>query len=82
LPFPNLETEDFAPSGRRAVSRGHATRIALRELGRRAIFPGGQLAGLGELIVPLVTAGAMRRPAPAYRRQFAVRRVGRANGRF
>src|SRR5260370_20111521 len=37
---------------------GYATRIALRELGRRAQFPGGQLGRLDELIVPLVTARA------------------------
>jgi transposase len=37
---------------------GHATRVALRELGRRAEFPGGQLERLDELIVPLVTAHA------------------------
>ncbi|HSS92183.1 MAG TPA: IS110 family transposase [Streptosporangiaceae bacterium] len=37
---------------------GYATRIALRELGRRATFLGGQLARLDELIVPLVTARA------------------------
>src|SRR6266496_80458 len=37
---------------------GHATRIALRELGRRARFPDGQLQRLDELIVPLVTAHA------------------------
>jgi transposase len=37
---------------------GHATRVALRELGRRARFPGGQLERLDELIVPLVTAHA------------------------
>ncbi len=36
----------------------YATRIALRELGRRAEFPGGQLERLDELIVPLVTARA------------------------
>jgi transposase len=35
---------------------GYATRIALRELWRRAQFPGGQLERLDELIVPLVTA--------------------------
>jgi transposase len=35
---------------------GYSTRIALRELGRRATFLGGQLARLDELIVPLVTA--------------------------
>ena len=37
---------------------GHATRIALRELGRRAQFLDGQLKRLDELIVPLVTARA------------------------
>jgi transposase len=37
---------------------GYATRIALRELGRRAEFPGGQLQRPGEQIVPLVTAHA------------------------
>ena len=37
---------------------GHATRIALRELGRRAQFLDGQLDRLDELIVPLVTARA------------------------
>ena len=31
---------------------GYATRIALRELGRRAQFPGAQLERLDELIVP------------------------------
>jgi transposase len=37
---------------------GYATRIALRELGRRAAFPDSQLERPGELIVPLVTARA------------------------
>ena len=37
---------------------GHAVRIALRELGRRAEFLDGQLNRLDELIVPLVTARA------------------------
>ena len=37
---------------------GHATRIALRELGRRVQFLDGQLERLDELIVPLVTAHA------------------------
>ena len=37
---------------------GYATRIALRELGRRAEFPGGQLERLDELIGPLVAARA------------------------
>ena len=34
---------------------GYATRIALRELGRRAEFLGAQLERLDEFIVPLVT---------------------------
>src|SRR5260370_10549547 len=37
---------------------GYATRIALRELGRRAEIPGGQLGRLHDLIVPLGTARA------------------------
>ena len=37
---------------------GYAVRVALRELGRRAQFTGGQLQRLDELIVPLVTARA------------------------
>ena len=37
---------------------GYGTRIALRELGRRAEFLGAQLERLDELIVPLVTARA------------------------
>ena len=37
---------------------GYATRIALRELGRRAEFLDGQLGRLDDLIVPLVTAHA------------------------
>ena len=37
---------------------GYATRIALRELGRRVRFLDAQLARLDELIVPLVTARA------------------------
>jgi transposase len=37
---------------------GYATRVALRELGRRAQFLDGQLERLSELIVPLVTARA------------------------
>ncbi len=37
---------------------GYATRVAVRELGRRAEFLDGQLERLGELIVPLVTARA------------------------
>ena len=37
---------------------GYATRIALRELGRRARFLDGQLERLDEFIIPLVTARA------------------------
>ena len=37
---------------------GYATRIALRELGRRAEFLDGQLERLDELIIPLVAARA------------------------
>ena len=37
---------------------GYATRVALRELGRRAEFLDAQLGRLDELIVPLVTAHA------------------------
>jgi transposase len=37
---------------------GYATRVALRELGRRAEFLDGQIERLDELIVPLVTARA------------------------
>jgi transposase len=37
---------------------GYATRIALRELGRRAEFPGAQPGRPGEFIVPLVTGHA------------------------
>ena len=37
---------------------GYATRIALRELGRRAQFMGGQLDRLDELMIPLVTVRA------------------------
>ena len=36
----------------------YATRVALRELGRRAVFLDGQLDRLDELIFPLVTARA------------------------
>jgi hypothetical protein len=44
----------------------YATRIALRELGRRAEFPGSQPGRLDELIVPLVTAHPPAcPPAPA-----------------
>ena len=37
---------------------GYHTRIALRELGRRAEFPGSQIISLDALIVPLVTGHA------------------------
>jgi hypothetical protein len=37
---------------------GYHTRIALRELGRRAEFPGSQIISLDALIVPLITGHA------------------------
>jgi transposase len=43
---------------------GYATRIALRELGRRAEFPGGQLERLDELIGPLAAARGPRASRP------------------
>jgi transposase len=50
------ETASLRP--RPSSTAGYATRIALRELGRRAQFPGAQLQRLDALIVPLVTARA------------------------
>src|SRR5258707_206037 len=50
------ETASLRP--RPGSTVGYATRIALRELGRRAEFLDGQLERLDELIVPLVTARA------------------------
>jgi transposase len=55
---PGLVAELAALRPRPGDVVGYATRIALRELGRRAEFPGGQLERLDELIVPLVTARA------------------------
>ena len=57
---------------------GYATRIALRELGRRAEFLDSQLERLDELIVPLVTARApgllaLLRRRPRHRRAAADR---------
>jgi transposase len=46
------------PRPRPGDTPGYATRIALRELGRRAGFLDGQLERLDELIVPLVAARA------------------------
>jgi transposase len=43
---------------RRGEVVGHATRVALHELGRRAQFLEGQIARLDELIVPLVRSHA------------------------
>ncbi len=37
---------------------GHATRLALRELGRRAVFLGEEIEGLNDTIKPLITARA------------------------
>ena len=42
---------------------GDATRIALRELGRRAEFPGGQPGRPGELIVAREACPCLRPPA-------------------
>ena len=50
------ETASLRPRPGEVV--GYAVRVALRELGRRAEFPGGQLQRPGELIIPLVTAHA------------------------
>ena len=50
------ETASLRP--RPGSTVGYATRIALRELGRRAQFLDGQLQRLDALIVPLVTARA------------------------
>src|SRR6266516_4491860 len=53
-----LVAETAALRPRPGGTVGYATRIALRELGRRAEFLDGQLERLDELIVPLVTAHA------------------------
>jgi transposase len=55
-----LVTETASLRPRPGSTVGYATRIALRELGRRAEFLDGQLERLDELIVPLVTAHAPR----------------------
>ena len=53
-----LVSELAALRPRPGDAAGYATRIAVRELGRRAEFPDGQLGRLDEFIVPLVTARA------------------------
>jgi transposase len=53
-----LVTEMASLRPRPGATVGYATRIALRELGRRAEFLDGQLGRLDELIVPLVTGHA------------------------
>jgi transposase len=53
-----LVAETAALRPRPGSTVGYATRIALRELGRRAEFLDGQLGRLDELIVPLVAARA------------------------
>lgn len=58
MPVPAAEIASLRPRPGDVV--GYATRIALRELGRRAEFLGGQLDRLDELMVPLVTARAPR----------------------
>ena len=55
---PQLVSELAALRPRPGDVPGYATRIALRELGRRAQFLDAQLGRLDELIVPLVTARA------------------------
>jgi hypothetical protein len=55
---------------------GYHTRIALRELGRRAEFPGSQILCLDALIVPLVTGPRMtcrRGSGPVLVHRLAVR---------
>src|SRR5450432_2193134 len=59
-----LVTEMASLPPRPGAVVGYATRIALRELGRRAEFPGGQLQRLDELIVPLVAGHARHGPPP------------------
>ncbi len=56
------ETASLRP--RPGSTVGYATRIALRELGRRAQFLDGQLERLDKLIVPLVTSRAPGLLAP------------------
>jgi transposase len=62
---PGTRSPPWSAAWRRCVppgsTVGYATRIALRELGRCAEFPGGQIERLDELIIPLVTA---RAPGP------------------
>jgi transposase len=57
------ETASLRPRPGNVV--GHAVRVALRELGRRAEFLDGQLQRLDELIMPLVTAHAPGLLAPS-----------------
>ena len=64
---------------------GYATRIALRELGRRAEFPGGQPGSLDELIIPPGTTRSgceVRRPGRTCARppRSPPRRGGSPNG--
>jgi transposase len=56
----DLVTDLAALRPRPGAVVGFRTRIALRELGRRAEFPGSQIAFPGALIVPLVTGHAPR----------------------
>ncbi len=57
-PRPPLAAELAALRPRPGDVPGYATRIALRELGRRVQFLDAQLGRLDELIIPLVTARA------------------------
>jgi transposase len=54
---PHLPVAELTRCGPGPVTPGYATRVALRELGRRARFLDAQTGQLDELIVPLVTAG-------------------------
>ena len=54
----DLVTELASLRPRPGAVVGYHTRIALRELGRRAEFPDGQIACLDALIMPLVTGHA------------------------
>jgi transposase len=57
-PAAELVTQTALLRPRPGDAAAYATGVALRELGRRAEFPGGQMDRLDDLIVPLVTARA------------------------
>ena len=64
----DLVTDLAALRPRPGAVIGCHTRIALRELGRRAEFPGSQIISLDALIVPLASGHAPRPARPARRR--------------